>query len=194
MESVCQHDATLQHRNELITNHIPLANKLAWSKWKQTPKCVGIEELKSAAYMGLVDAADKFDESRNVTFAAYARIRIQGAILDYLRELSWGRRDDPTVPVSIDFSVDDSKRFSLADLVATEDSKDSQTMEFFEEITKAIPAIGSQVLLLYYIDNLSLKEIGNMIGVGESRVSQMLSRCRKLIEQKWSRGDLWVAA
>lgn len=194
MESVCQHDVALQHRNELITNYMPLANKLAWNKWKRTPRCVDIEELQSAAYMGLVDAAEKFDIERDVAFGAYARTRIQGAICDYLRELAWGRRNDPVVPVSLDTPVDDSEGQSLIDFVEEDEQRESQTLEFFEEVTKALPAIGSQVLLLYYVDQLSLKEIGTAIGVGESRVSQMLSGCRNLIEQKWSRENLWALA
>jgi RNA polymerase sigma factor (sigma-70 family) len=45
------------------------------------------EDLQSAAYMALVEAAGAFDPSRNVNFATYARRRIQGAVLDARREL-----------------------------------------------------------------------------------------------------------
>lgn len=194
MESVYHQDAALQHRNELIINYMPLANKLAWKKWKKTPKYVDIEELQSAAYMGLIDAAKKFQEERKVSFGAYARTRIQGAICDYLRELSWGRKKTSLVSVSLDAPVDDSKGQSFADFIEEKQRKESETAEFFEEVTKSLPAIGSQILLLYYVNQLSLKEISNVIGVGESRVSQVLSSCRDLIKKKWNQGDLWALA
>mgnify|MGYP002624191926 CR=1 FL=1 len=187
-------DVSLQLRNELITNHIPLANKLAWKKWKKTPKCVDIEELQSAAYMGLVDAAEKFQEDRDVTFGSYARILIQGAICDYLRELSWGCRKDPMLPVSLDAPVDSEEGTTFTDLVEDDERPESKTLEFFEEVAKALPAIGSDILLLYYVHDMSQKEIGNAIGVSESRVCQLLSGCRDFIEKKWNRGDLWALA
>jgi DNA-directed RNA polymerase specialized sigma subunit len=46
---------------KLVVDYIPLASKLAWQKSMTTPQSVTFDELKSAAYMGLVDAASKFD-------------------------------------------------------------------------------------------------------------------------------------
>jgi RNA polymerase sigma factor for flagellar operon FliA len=39
--------------------------------------------------MGLIDAINKFDLSRNVKFETYSMIRIKGAIIDELRALEW---------------------------------------------------------------------------------------------------------
>lgn len=187
-------DTSLQLRNELITRHIPLANKLAWEKWKNTPKYVDIEELQSAAYMGLVDAAEKFQKEQGVAFGLYARIRIQGDICDYLRELSWGRRKKPTLPISLDACVDNNESTKFSNSIECNGHLDLKTLEFFEEVTKILPAIGSKVLLLYYVYDFTQKEISNTIGVSESRVSQLLSSCRDFIEKKWNRGDLWAFA
>jgi RNA polymerase sigma factor FliA len=46
---------------------------------------VEIDDLIAAGTIGLIDAADRYDERRNIPFEAYARRRIQGAILDALR-------------------------------------------------------------------------------------------------------------
>jgi RNA polymerase sigma factor (sigma-70 family) len=43
-------------------------------------------ELLYAAYCGLVQARDGFDESKGFRFSTYAVTRINGAILDFLRE------------------------------------------------------------------------------------------------------------
>jgi len=46
---------------------------------------VEIDDLVAAGMVGLIDAADRYDESRGIPFEAYSRRRIQGAILDALR-------------------------------------------------------------------------------------------------------------
>ncbi len=43
--------------------------------------------------MGLVDAASKFDPSKQTRFGTYAKFRIRGAILDSLRDVDWSPRD-----------------------------------------------------------------------------------------------------
>ena len=39
--------------------------------------------------MGLLDALEKFDATKEVQFKTYAEFRIKGAILDELREMDW---------------------------------------------------------------------------------------------------------
>ena len=89
------------NKNELILNHISLAEKIAKIQFKKTP-CVYYEDLQSASYMGLVQAATRYIPELNDNFEAYVAPRIKGAILDYLRELSWGSRLNPFKPVAID--------------------------------------------------------------------------------------------
>jgi RNA polymerase sigma factor for flagellar operon FliA len=43
------------------------------------------DELRSAAYLALVEAAQSFDSSRNVDFATFARHRIEGALRNVRR-------------------------------------------------------------------------------------------------------------
>ena len=47
------------------------------------------DDLKQAAFFALDNYIDKFDPSRNYKFESFARLRIEGAMLDYLR------REDP---------------------------------------------------------------------------------------------------
>lgn len=81
---------TLEKRNQLILNHMEDANEIASIQFLKTPKCVQFEELQSAAYLGLVNAAQKYKEDK--PFKPYASFRIYGEIKDYLRSLSWGSR------------------------------------------------------------------------------------------------------
>jgi len=171
---------TNEERNVLITNYLPLANKLAWKKNKSTPNCVNIDELKSAAYMGLVDAAKKFKPTQG-SFGSYAAIRIIGEIKDYLRQL--GRFPE----VSLDIKANEDQ-MTLVDSIPAFESKDPT--DFFEEVTKNLNTIGKKVVKSYYIDDQSLKEIGVSIQVSESRVSQIFKKCRESLKTTWKDYEL----
>jgi RNA polymerase sigma factor (sigma-70 family) len=156
--------------NELILGNLSLAEKLARIKSKRTPKCVQLDELLSAAYLGLTLAAHGFDDSRGVPFAAYAECRIKGSMCDYLRELKWvSRSDDRTVS---SYERDDDN--SLKD--AIEDQPDSNE---FDLMTESLKDSRRNILELYYVWGFTQKEIGSKIGVNESRVSQILAESRQ---------------
>jgi RNA polymerase sigma factor for flagellar operon FliA len=158
---------TVIERNDLIVNYLPLAEKLARSKSRMTPKSVQYEDLKSAAYFGLVDAARKFDGGRNVSFYAYAKLRINGEMQDYLRQLAWGPRKN----IKSVFTIEEDM-FSQNDKPAN---------EFFQKATKSLNKLAKSIILMYYVEELSLKEIGEKIGVSESRISQLLKEARNSI-------------
>jgi RNA polymerase sigma factor FliA len=72
-------------RRERILAHTSLARGIALRLAGRLPKSVDMDDLISAGMLGLIDAADRFDERRGIPFEAYSRRRIQGAILDALR-------------------------------------------------------------------------------------------------------------
>lgn len=152
---------TVLERNELITNHMSFAERIASVQFKKTPPCVQWDELKSAAYMGLVDAATKYDGSK--PFEIYASFRIFGEIKDYLRTLFWNGRGQSAKVNSLDESYD----------YAAEPEPDNFD-EFFEGITKELSPLGKRVLRLYYAEDLTLKEIAAQVGLSVTRVYQLL--------------------
>ena len=91
--------------NQLITDNLFFADILA-GKFKRKISFVSYEELQSAAYLGLVEAANNFDSSKNTNFTLFARFRIVGAIRDYLREISWGSRRNCFAIASLDLAVE----------------------------------------------------------------------------------------
>ncbi|GAC1347552.1 MAG: RNA polymerase sigma factor FliA [Myxococcales bacterium] len=81
-------------REQRILAHRGLARQMALRMAGRLPSCVDLDDLIGAATLGLLDAVDRFDDSRSIPFEAYARTRIQGAILDALRaEDHLSRRD-----------------------------------------------------------------------------------------------------
>ena len=60
------------------------------------------------------------------------------------------------------------------------------------ESIKSLPEREALVLSLYYDEELNLKEIGEVIGVSESRVSQILSQSMQRLRTKlsvWTNND-----
>ena len=152
---------TLTERNELIVSNMSLAERLASAQFKKTPSCVQWDELKSAAYMGLVDAATKYDG--NKPFNIYASFRIFGEIKDYLRTLYWGGRNQDIKMSSWDNAYDSAA-----------ESDPESFDEFFEDIVKNLSAIGKKVLRMYYAQDLTIKEIAVEVNLSPTRVFQLL--------------------
>ncbi len=80
-------------RDELLVQHLPTVRFVARRIHERLPHHVELDDLVSAGLVGLMDAADKFDWSRQVQFKSYAQFRIRGAILDSLRTLDWSPRE-----------------------------------------------------------------------------------------------------
>jgi RNA polymerase sigma factor for flagellar operon FliA len=79
-------------RDELVLEHLPVAKTIARRLLMKLPPSVDADDIYSAGITGLLDAAERFDTSRDIKFRTYAEARIRGAILDYLRSLSWAPR------------------------------------------------------------------------------------------------------
>jgi RNA polymerase sigma factor for flagellar operon FliA len=47
---------------------------------------VDVDDLVHIGVLGLIDAVERFDPSKGTSFATYARIRVQGAIVDAMRQ------------------------------------------------------------------------------------------------------------
>ena len=73
---------------KLVEDNIALVERLAWHYRGRVGRFAEVEDLLQAGYLGLVDASQRYSKRDGVTFAAYAAIRIRGAIIDQLRRNS----------------------------------------------------------------------------------------------------------
>lgn len=69
----------------VLKQWLPLVQNIARRTLRHLPASVDFDDLVSAGTLGLIDAVEKFDATRNNTFRTYAAIRIQGAMYDELR-------------------------------------------------------------------------------------------------------------
>ena len=76
-------------RQEKILQYSSLVEQVAYRLKNRVPSHVDFEELQSVGMIGLIEALDRYDDTKGVPFRAYAEIRINGSMLDYLRKEDW---------------------------------------------------------------------------------------------------------
>src|SRR6187200_1925040 len=77
---------------DVIEAHLPLVRHIVFQVAVHFPRHVDREELARAGTLGLVEAAQRYDEARGVPFQRFAAQRIRGAILDAVRAADWAPR------------------------------------------------------------------------------------------------------
>ncbi|HQP30942.1 MAG TPA: FliA/WhiG family RNA polymerase sigma factor [Deltaproteobacteria bacterium] len=76
-------------RAKVINEFAPLIKYIASRIAMRLPPHIDIHDLINAGVIGLIDAMEKFDASKNIKFKTYAEFRIRGAMLDELRSMDW---------------------------------------------------------------------------------------------------------
>lgn len=217
-------------KEQIVTKYIPLVKYIASRVIIGKSKYIEYEDLVGFGMIGLMDAINKFDESKGMKFSTYASIRIKGSMIDELRKnspISKGAMDklnryneviealqkkllrEPAydeVARELKMSLEEVGEIesyinyisvvSLEDIIFSDDDdmplmgtiedekspspeKLLQDKEEVEYLTKALDNINEKdkmVLSLYYYEGLTLKEIGKVLEVSESRVCQLHSR------------------
>src|ERR1700685_1177653 len=80
---------TPQQKDKLILEYAGLIKFIAKKIAARLPSNIELDDLISSGVIGLMDAIDKYDFSRDKQFKTYAEFRIRGAILDELRAQDW---------------------------------------------------------------------------------------------------------
>ncbi|KNY06907.1 hypothetical protein AKH00_00810 [Microbacterium sp. GCS4] len=82
----------MRARNQLVVDHLHIVGSATASIAARLTQ-VSREDLASAGAYALVRAAERFDASLGVPFGAFARERINWALMDELRSMDWAPRD-----------------------------------------------------------------------------------------------------
>src|SRR5215470_5582371 len=83
---------TAGDRDKLILDHLGLVDMVVGRVASRLPASIDRDDLHSVGMLGLITAAERFDQSRSVRFKTYAEVRVRGAMIDYLRSMSWAPR------------------------------------------------------------------------------------------------------
>ncbi len=218
-------------RDELISKYARKVTYVARRIAHRLPPHAPLEldDLINSGSLGLLDALDKFDSTKNTSFGTYVEYRIRGAILDLLRgldpvsrtvreksakvqritrdvEMRLGRpaeSEDVAEAMGLTLPeyhslLNEVRSISLLSLdqpaggredggyTLVEQLEDESTDSPDQELTRKealgaladaienhLPERLKHVLVMYYYREMNLKEIGLVLGVSESRVSQL---------------------
>ena len=215
-------------KDEIVVKYASLVKYLAQKIAIRLPANIELDDLISAGVIGLMDAVDKYDHTRDNKFKTYAEFRIRGAMLDELRSQDWVPRSvrekakqlervfariehakgrpatDGEVCEELKISPEEYSELlnevrsvsllnydDLNSLAKTDKKSMISLIENgklnnpFAEVSRTnlkgmvekaindLPEKQRLVLALYYYEDMNLKEIGRVLEVTESRVSQL---------------------
>ncbi len=78
--------------DEQVEAYLPLVRTVAERVYRRLPPGIDLDSLIHSGIVGLMQALQRYDSKRGVAFQTYARYRIQGEIIEYLRSLDWVSR------------------------------------------------------------------------------------------------------
>jgi RNA polymerase sigma factor FliA len=217
-----------QQLEALIETYAPQVKYLAQRLACRLPASIDLADLISAGVLGLLDAIKKYDPTQAASLKTYAEFRLQGAMLDYVREWDWVPRSvrDKEHALTQAYAALEREhgRPATAEEVAAwlgldldtlhhwltqvrgvsvlsleqplaQDAEGpavtllaqltaetpgpcarAETQELKQHLAAAIDALPQQekvVLSLYYFEELTMREIGQVLEVTESRISQI---------------------
>lgn len=216
--------------NYLVKKYLPLVSYHVQRISVGLPKNVSRDDLRSLGMVGLFDAMEKFDYTRELKFDTYASFRVRGAIIDGLRKEDWLPRSTREKAKKIETAIvkleqRNMTNVSAADLAAElkmteEEIYATMSEQFFatvlsvdeqpadqeekegasfvlrdenavipeekllkEELMGDLAAViegltekEQLVISLFYQEELTLTEIGQVMNLSTSRISQIHSK------------------
>ncbi len=212
-------------RNRLVLQYAPLVKYVAGRLRTRMPDSVEQDDLVSDGVLGLMDAIERFEPARGLSFQTFAVPRIRGAIIDGMRSMDFvprsvrdklrlvhraqvtleerlGRVPEDTevarevgIPVqqlrdlsrqanSNHANLDD---FDLADELSSAADHQVEQGDTNASLMRVVDQLAERdqvIIALYYFEGLTLAEIGQVLGVTESRVSQVHRRATATLRQK----------
>jgi len=225
-------------KSALLERHTVLVKRIAYHLLARLPASVLVDDLIQSGMIGLLEAANNFDNSKGASFETFAGIRIRGAMLDEIRRGDWVPRSvhknsrmiseaiksleaqygrdvtDVEVAEKLEISINEyhqilndvssGKILGLDDLGVSDDViaiahshqqdepyaniEQSCFKKSLAECISSLPEREALVLSLYYDEELNLREIGQVLDVSESRVSQIHSQAMHRLKarmQSW---------
>ncbi len=216
----------MNEKEELVKKHMKYASSIAKKVKLMLPDYIPLEDLIGWAYLGLVDAANKYKYEYGVSFKTYSYYRIKGAIYDGLREFAWvkpsqyakfkfqkevnslqeefllkkkGLKSTPHTEeikeiifkvVSVHLiSLDSSFEKSGFEVKSKEDPElnfeRNEVKKIVNELLKDLDEEELKLIKLYYYKNLSMDEIGKIMGYSKAWVSRKHNKILEKLKKSW---------
>jgi len=205
----------IKHKeDELAIQYLPAVKAMAFRLKERLPSSIDYMDLSAIGTEELIKLARRYDESLNDNFWGYAKKRVYGAMLDYLRSLDILSRASRKLVKAIDYAVeeyrltheDEPTDEELAEILdepldKVHDARIASTIYTVmplhdqlhvgdegaaliqiekEELINVIKKVLSEfnereqmIIQFYYFEELTLKEISELLSITESRISQI---------------------
>ena len=205
----------IKHKeDELAIQYLPAVKAMAFRLKERLPSSIDFLDLSAIGTEELIKLARRYDEKLNDSFWGYAKKRVYGAMLDYLRSLDILSRASRKLVKAIDYAVEEyrvshdeeptdeelaeileepiekvhdariaSSIYTVmplhdqlqvgdegASLAAVE--KD-QLVDVIKKVLSSYKEREQVIIQLYYFEELTLKEISEVLNITESRISQI---------------------
>jgi len=194
-----------------IAEHMPLVRRIVAHLMRRLPRSVQREDLVSAGTLGLFHALRSSTHTSPEMFAAYARIRIRGSIVDELRRHDWsprrrkvmisggppstsnvrsiasGSAPPPRPRVSV-VGFDDLPPGCTAGLAEEcasplDDVLARREKEALHRAVDKLPEREREIICLRYFQGMSSKAIAEVLGLSEARISQLSARATSRLRE-----------
>lgn len=179
-----------QERMQFALSHMDLIGHVV-RKFIRSGDSRPANDLESDAQFGLLDAASKFTPNGGASFRTYATQRIIGAVIDGNRSYFGRHVEKPSsflrTCTSLDASIDVNEDTTSRLVEMLPDGLPSQeeivvNRDTYALLHKAIATLSDRdksIIMAYYFEGRPMKEIGNDLGISESRISQIVKRTLK---------------
>ena len=167
--------------DELITENMNLAYKLANRYYKMFGGTIELDELRSLSFLGLTKAARSFDSNKNIAFSTFAYTCIKNEILFFYR------LNKKHTKLSIDNEVVDDKIFE--EIMSDDINVENEVLSRLEindlyKYISTLPEIEKDILL-YYLQGKKMTEIAKILGYTQSNISRLYHRALNRLRNKF---------
>jgi len=205
----------IKHKeDELALQYLPAVKAMAFRLKERLPSSIDYMDLSAIGTEELIKLARRYDETINDSFWGYAKKRVYGAMLDYLRSLDMLSRASRKLVKAIDYAIeeyrvtneDEPTDEELAEILGeslekVHDARIASTIytvmplhdqlqvgdegaalatiekeELVNVIHKVLREYSEReqlIIQFYYFEELTLKEISDILNITESRISQI---------------------
>lgn len=230
-----------ESRNRLIVHYLKIVDFHAEKFATKVPASVSVDDLKSAATVGMIDAMKRYDPHGKANFKTFSDRRIHGSIVDHLRKLDWvprlvrenGKKLDATRDYLRSVLMREPSDFEMAarlkvglvqyrkmvrggtpiQLNSLSDNwqddkggKDVTTLDILPDKAAREPCDGVDrcdsisaifekltpqetfITQLYYFADMTMRQIGEVLDLSESRVCQIHARILKRTRERFPQG------
>ncbi|MBT5934319.1 MAG: RNA polymerase sigma factor FliA [Sulfurimonas sp.] len=131
MENAYKQDLKYQE-DELALQYLPAVKAMAFRLKERLPSSIDFSDLSAIGTEELIKLARRYDEALNDSFWGYAKKRVYGAMLDYLRSLDILSRANRKLVKAINYTVEEHM------LTHDEEPSDEELAEKLEESVEKV--------------------------------------------------------